>query len=603
MNRKMGKNASKHECFLVNAHLNKAWEEQVWKKTTKTGYNLANYNMNQSLSELSICLEDKQDNSEKKDNNKDTNVPLKVELPPIKVENGKVGKVFTFDQDDDLEKGGKETGESRLNIEEFECGVHFGGGENAKQEWSFTLYDFDGHGKITKEDLVGLLKALYDAIGSSIKIPNNGTKTLKLRLSVGQEASISTETSPVSEGGKATKANNEKEEKEKPSPKKKDNSKVKVKESHADPKVKESLNFKSKDSAKYKDNGKVKIKDISRLNNLVGPRGSLKCTNEAQAEAQAGAKTKVSTHKHKELVNLVQENMERNHVKPVRRHHSDCRGCPPEHRQGKSRQRSARTNSAKENNMKQLKPPGVSKSANNSPAKVETDAPKECQDRRNYYLDLAGVENNSSKFQDNSTAALETGKSSELNNSQVKNSTSSFQPVKPFSALSAGQFCVPKHFRSRSHEHATVHCDPTSAKTNHCPKNDEVSSFQTEHFRSRSFDPQDSNVSNVRATKGNPPLLMTSPTLKQSQPQSQTQSMFRPVSLPPQIPEIVSPFYHRRHRHREKNHHLAMQQVAEWIEREHTVDYEGDKIVIQRHEHHHVHEHHHHHHYHHYYEA
>ena len=38
-----------------------------------------------------------------------------------------------------------------LLLQEFECGVHFGGGENSKQEWSFTLYDFDGHGKITKE--------------------------------------------------------------------------------------------------------------------------------------------------------------------------------------------------------------------------------------------------------------------------------------------------------------------------------------------------------------------------------------------------------------------------------------------------------------------
>lgn len=36
-------------------------------------------------------------------------------------------------------------------FQEFECGVHFGAGENSKQEWSFTLYDFDGHGKITKE--------------------------------------------------------------------------------------------------------------------------------------------------------------------------------------------------------------------------------------------------------------------------------------------------------------------------------------------------------------------------------------------------------------------------------------------------------------------
>ncbi|KAK7505740.1 hypothetical protein BaRGS_00003011, partial [Batillaria attramentaria] len=45
------------ECFLVNAHLNKALEEQIWKK--KSGLDLANYNMDESLSELSICLEDK----------------------------------------------------------------------------------------------------------------------------------------------------------------------------------------------------------------------------------------------------------------------------------------------------------------------------------------------------------------------------------------------------------------------------------------------------------------------------------------------------------------------------------------------------------------
>lgn len=29
--------------------------------------------------------------------------------------------------------------------------MHFEGLEKNKQEWSFTLYDFDGHGKITRE--------------------------------------------------------------------------------------------------------------------------------------------------------------------------------------------------------------------------------------------------------------------------------------------------------------------------------------------------------------------------------------------------------------------------------------------------------------------
>ena len=33
--------------------------------------------------------------------------------------------------------------------QEFECGVSVAGSD--KQEWSFTLYDFDGRGNITKD--------------------------------------------------------------------------------------------------------------------------------------------------------------------------------------------------------------------------------------------------------------------------------------------------------------------------------------------------------------------------------------------------------------------------------------------------------------------
>ncbi|XP_052230217.1 protein naked cuticle homolog 2-like isoform X2 [Dreissena polymorpha] len=592
----MGKTGSKHECFLVNAHLNKAWEDQIWKKTTKTGYNLANYNMNQSMSELSICLEDKQDNTDKKDNNSDSNVPLKVDLPPVKLENGS-GKVFTFDQLEDLEKADKPA--SRLNIEEFECGVHFGGGENSKQEWSFTLYDFDGHGKITKEDLVGLLKALYDAIGSSIKIPNNGTKTLKLRLSVGQETQMNGDANQTSLG-KSDKPNNQKEEKEvKTTPKKKDS--AKVKESDLS-KAKESPISKTKENIKQKDSSRAKVKEISRLNNLVGSRGAPKCNNETQAQSKMAAKERLGSHKHKELVSLVEENMERNHVKPLRRHHSDCRGCRVE-TPLKRQQRSAQTtNTAKDNNSKQRQ---TTISAATKGGKPEEDnSPKECQDRRNYYLDLAGVENNSSKFQDSPNAALESEKKTEMNNSHVITSTS--QSVKPFSALSPGHFFVPRHFRSRSHE-TKGEMVPEDTLPDHCQSPNDDATPRAEHLRSRSFDPQDSKVSNIRATSGNPNFLTKSHTQKQSptQRQSQTQNgaKFRPVSLPGQIPEMVSPHYHRRHRHRDKNHDLAMQQVAEWIEHQQMVEYEGENVVIQRHEHHHIHEHHHHHHYHHYYEA
>lgn len=152
-----------------------------------------------------------------------------------------------------------------------------------------------------------MLKALYDAIGSSIKIPNNGTKTLKLRLSVGQEPLANTDGGQAI-AGKTEKLDNIKEEKQtKNTPKKKDNVKVK-----------DNSNVKTKDKL-HKDT--CKVKDISRLNNLVGSnsKGTPKCNNETQAATQStAAKARLGSHKHKELVSLVQENMERNHIKPLR---------------------------------------------------------------------------------------------------------------------------------------------------------------------------------------------------------------------------------------------------------------------------------------------
>lgn len=154
---------------------------------------------------------------------------------------------------------------------------------------------------------MGLLKALYDAIGSSIKIPNNGTKTLKLRLSVGQEAAVQDtgQHAVLAASGKVTKPEKDTNERDvKNTPKKKDNSK-------------------HKDNLKQKDSPKSKVKDISRLNNLVGRQTHsmpAKCNNNdvQQAQAQTTAKPRLSSQKHKELASLVQENMERNHIKSLR---------------------------------------------------------------------------------------------------------------------------------------------------------------------------------------------------------------------------------------------------------------------------------------------
>ena len=149
-----------------------------------------------------------------------------------------------------------------------------------------------------------MLKALYDAVGSSIKIPNNGTKTLKLRLSVGQDSAQAQ--GQTVDTAKVKIDKNEKTD----SPKKKDL-------------------LKNKENVKHKDSPKTKKKDITRLNNLTSSQTpSAKCNNETAGQLPSAAKTvgqlpsttksRLSSKEHQELAELVQENMERNHVRQLR---------------------------------------------------------------------------------------------------------------------------------------------------------------------------------------------------------------------------------------------------------------------------------------------
>ncbi|KAJ8882707.1 hypothetical protein PR048_014519 [Dryococelus australis] len=106
---------------------------------------------------------------------------------------------------------------SFTSVSEFECDVSVEGGVDPcgqeRQEFSFTLYDFDGHGKITKDvsdtglstrsparsrrrspsrgergrllsDIAGLVTTIYDTLGSSIKVPHYGSKTIKVNMTV-----------------------------------------------------------------------------------------------------------------------------------------------------------------------------------------------------------------------------------------------------------------------------------------------------------------------------------------------------------------------------------------------------------------------------------
>ncbi|XP_033228731.1 protein naked cuticle homolog isoform X2 [Belonocnema kinseyi] len=76
----------------------------------------------------------------------------------------------------------------QLSFEEFECDVSVAEGDGRRQEFSFTLYGVDGHGRISKDDIAGLVKAIYDTLGSKIQAPACGQIKVKLTVSPDQRS-------------------------------------------------------------------------------------------------------------------------------------------------------------------------------------------------------------------------------------------------------------------------------------------------------------------------------------------------------------------------------------------------------------------------------
>ncbi|KAJ6647861.1 Protein naked cuticle like [Pseudolycoriella hygida] len=84
-----------------------------------------------------------------------------------------------------------ETPTEKLCLEEFTCDVSVEGGKSSQPlQFSFTFYDLDGHhhGKITKEDIAGLVYTIYESIGKSVVVPHCGSKTINVRLTVSPDA-------------------------------------------------------------------------------------------------------------------------------------------------------------------------------------------------------------------------------------------------------------------------------------------------------------------------------------------------------------------------------------------------------------------------------
>lgn len=155
------------------------------------------------------------------------------------------------------------------------------------------------------QDLSSLLKALYDAVGSSIKIPSNGTKTLKLRLTVGQDNTQLPENKSPSKG---------KKEKVKDSDKVKD-----VPKSKEFAKLNNNLTATHVQLPAKQCNSDLQERVKGQCQNSCQVKGHNPCTAQSQDFLCSGSKRiQLTSQERQQLVELVQENMERNHVKQLR---------------------------------------------------------------------------------------------------------------------------------------------------------------------------------------------------------------------------------------------------------------------------------------------
>lgn len=495
------------ECFMVNAHFNpialSEYEESV--PATKP------------TSELSFRISGTKDAL--RAGFAEDKYPLQVVLPPEgSEERASSSEEITKEELAPTTVEGSDVTEEKttLSLEEFECDVSVKAEATMeKQEFLFTLYDFEGHGKITKDDIAGLVRSIYDAVGSSIKLPSSGSKKIKVRLTV--------------------------------SPDKKDQG----------------------SSSRCSTPTPSRAADSSPSPDGKSPVLSPAAVEVTSSPCRISRKNRPATMYRQNLIDMIQASvLEKSHtrIQGCCEHGHLCEELLTKHRHRH-------------------------RHANNRDNVVE------CRDRRNHYLDLAGVENYTSKFNDglvNLAQNLSLGCPYQLDGTHVCSKAAKSHIN--MRTRKAG------HHRSRSHDLTTesllfryqlLEKEPTHKQLAFVDLIPSDKYRWNNHVRSKSYDAYDN---------------MCSPKLK-------------PHLRKPLANGHSSSPHHHKHRHRERDHQRAMQQVASWIEREHlgvTTSGNGgnggatgdDKpkvpkaspLVVERHEHHHVHEHVHHH-YHHYNEV
>ncbi|KAM7283126.1 protein naked cuticle homolog 1 isoform X2 [Ixodes scapularis] len=177
----MGKVQSKHgDCIVVNAHFNPVCQlDDDLQRQKPQAQTFA-------CSELSLSLCD--------DESCKPSESFEEEKCPLHEEEGSVGSTekgttpSVTEDEERPEKAEEERSEKEEKGEglapEVSCNMSLQGEE--KQEFSFTLYDFNGHGKVTKDDIASLVRSIYDALGKK-SLPKSGSRTIKVRLAIGPD--------------------------------------------------------------------------------------------------------------------------------------------------------------------------------------------------------------------------------------------------------------------------------------------------------------------------------------------------------------------------------------------------------------------------------
>ncbi|KTF77000.1 hypothetical protein cypCar_00028471 [Cyprinus carpio] len=96
---------------------------------------------------------------------------LEVALPPEKTDS-----CSAEERMQDTEGSATVGPHKQLQFEELECAVSVE--EDNRQEWTFTLYDFDNNGKVTREDITSLLHTIYEVVDASVNHSPSSSVTM-----------------------------------------------------------------------------------------------------------------------------------------------------------------------------------------------------------------------------------------------------------------------------------------------------------------------------------------------------------------------------------------------------------------------------------------